>query len=144
MRPVSFKGIRPCSKASRANLEERRSALLEQEVPYFHLDARFLNARWSRTVETVSALVAYGVVFDGPQLTPVKRVACFCAVILVARAARAGDELSSGLLRQARGLLKRQLRGRLRGTLAAAEEGLSTASRGASLDGAEAFLAGNN
>jgi putative transposase len=50
-------------------LEERVEALrnepIEGEVPYLFLDATFLDARWARTVENVSALVAYGVGKDG-------------------------------------------------------------------------------
>jgi len=34
-------------------------------VPYLYLDATFLDARWARKVENVSALVAYGVMADG-------------------------------------------------------------------------------
>jgi len=34
-------------------------------VPYLYLDRTFLDARWARTVENVSALVAYGVMPDG-------------------------------------------------------------------------------
>jgi len=34
-------------------------------VPYLYIDATFLNARWARQIENVSALVAYGVGLDG-------------------------------------------------------------------------------
>ena len=38
---------------------------VELTVPYLYLDATFLDARWARTVENVSALVAYGVDSSG-------------------------------------------------------------------------------
>ncbi len=51
------------------SLEERVEALrkepLTQSFPYLYLDATFLDARWARAVENVSALVAYGVGEDG-------------------------------------------------------------------------------
>ena len=51
------------------SLEERVEALrterIEGEVPYLYLDATFLDVRWARTVENVSALVAYGVGKEG-------------------------------------------------------------------------------
>jgi transposase-like protein len=51
------------------SLEERVEALrkqpLTQRFAYLYLDATFLDARWARTVENVSALVAYGVGEDG-------------------------------------------------------------------------------
>ena len=51
------------------SLEERVEALrkepLTQRFPYLYLDATFLDARWARAVENVSALVAYGVGEDG-------------------------------------------------------------------------------
>jgi transposase-like protein len=50
-------------------LEDRvdalRNAAIDQEFPYVYLDATFLDARWARSVENVSALVAYGVGLDG-------------------------------------------------------------------------------
>jgi transposase-like protein len=52
-----------------ASLEERvdalRSAPISQPFPYLFLDATFLDARWAKRVENVSALVAYGVALDG-------------------------------------------------------------------------------
>ena len=51
------------------SLEERMDALarepISQEVPYLFLDATYVDARWARSVENVSALVAYGVGLDG-------------------------------------------------------------------------------
>ncbi len=42
-----------------------RAEKIEQEVPYLYLDATFVKARWARSVESVAALVAYGVQADG-------------------------------------------------------------------------------
>jgi putative transposase len=44
-----------------AQVEAFRTARIEDEVVYLFLDATFLKARWARSVENVSALVAYGV-----------------------------------------------------------------------------------
>jgi transposase-like protein len=50
-------------------LDAAVAALQRQPIagahPYLYLDATFLHARWARTVEHVSALVAYGVGPDG-------------------------------------------------------------------------------
>ncbi len=46
-------------------VEELRKAPIIGPIPYLFLDATFLDARWARTVENVSALVAYGVGMDG-------------------------------------------------------------------------------
>ena len=46
-------------------VEELRKAPIIGPIPYLFLDATFLDARWARTVENVSALVAYGVGLDG-------------------------------------------------------------------------------
>ncbi len=42
-------------------VEALRSAPIEGPHPYLYLDATFLDARWARKVENVSALVAYAV-----------------------------------------------------------------------------------
>ncbi len=42
-----------------------RNAPITAKFPYVYLDATFVDARWARTVENVSALVAYGVGLDG-------------------------------------------------------------------------------
>lgn len=51
------------------SLEERMDALarepISQEIPYLFLDATYVDARWARSVENISALVAYGVGLDG-------------------------------------------------------------------------------
>ena len=46
-------------------VETLRTARITDEFPYLYLDATFVDARWARTVENVSALVAYGVGTDG-------------------------------------------------------------------------------
>ncbi len=52
-------------------LEERvtelRSTKLDEPITYLYLDATFLDARWARSVESVSALVAYGIASDGKR-----------------------------------------------------------------------------
>ena len=54
-----------------AKLEEQVDALrrapISEPIIYLYLDATFLNARWARQVENVSALVAYGVGADGKR-----------------------------------------------------------------------------
>jgi putative transposase len=46
-------------------VQELRSAPIEGAHPYLYLDATFLDARWAKKVENVSALVAYAVGPDG-------------------------------------------------------------------------------
>lgn len=46
-------------------VEALRRAPIEGPHPYLYLDATFLDARWARKVENVSALVAYAVGPDG-------------------------------------------------------------------------------
>ena len=46
-------------------VEALRSAPIEGPHPDLYLDATFLDARWARKVENVSALVAYAVDLDG-------------------------------------------------------------------------------
>jgi len=46
-------------------VEELRKAPIVGPIPYLFLDATFLDARWARKVENVSALVAYGIGLDG-------------------------------------------------------------------------------
>jgi putative transposase len=53
------------TKRLEENVEALRRAPLTQRFPYLYLDATFLDARWARTVENVSALVAYAVGEDG-------------------------------------------------------------------------------
>ncbi len=53
------------TKRLEENVEALRRAPLNQRFPYLYLDATFLDTRWARTVENVSALVAYAVGEDG-------------------------------------------------------------------------------
>lgn len=53
------------SKRLDAAVETLRSATIEGPHPYLYLDATFLDARWAKKVENVSALVAYAVGPDG-------------------------------------------------------------------------------
>ena len=46
-------------------VEELRKAPIVGSIPYLFLDATFIDARWARKVENVSALVAYGIGLDG-------------------------------------------------------------------------------
>lgn len=46
-------------------VEELKTARIQDKIVYLYLDATFVKARWAREVETVSALVAYGVDEDG-------------------------------------------------------------------------------
>lgn len=45
-------------------VEKLRHAPITQPMAYLYLDATFVDARWARTVENVSALVAYGIGTD--------------------------------------------------------------------------------
>ena len=53
------------TKTLAQQVEDLRRAPITEPIPYLYLDATFLDARWARTVENVSALVAYGVTADG-------------------------------------------------------------------------------
>jgi putative transposase len=46
-------------------VDELRREPITEPIPYLYLDATFVDARWARSVENVSALVAYGVGLDG-------------------------------------------------------------------------------
>jgi transposase-like protein len=48
-------------------VEQLRKAPIAGPIPYLFLDATFLDARWARKVENVSALVAYGIGLDGKR-----------------------------------------------------------------------------
>ena len=53
------------TKSPGTKVEQLRKAPIVGPIPYLFLDATFLEARWARSVENVSALVAYGVGRDG-------------------------------------------------------------------------------
>ena len=53
------------TKSLNEKVEELRKTPIAGSIPYLFLDATFLDARWARKVENVSALVAYGIGLDG-------------------------------------------------------------------------------
>src|SRR6266545_4144731 len=62
---VSKSAVSRAAKTLGTKVEELRTAPIVGPIPYLFLDATFLDARWARTVENVSALVAYGIGLDG-------------------------------------------------------------------------------
>jgi putative transposase len=58
---VSRSTVSRATKVLEERVEALRRAPIEEPIPYLYLDATFLDARWARSVENVSALVAYGV-----------------------------------------------------------------------------------
>jgi transposase-like protein len=55
------------TKRLEEQVEELRRKPLVEPFTYLYLDATFLDARWARTVENVSTLVAYGIGPDGKR-----------------------------------------------------------------------------
>ena len=53
------------TKSLNEKVEALRTAPITGPIPYLFLDATFLDARWARKVENVSALIAYGIGLDG-------------------------------------------------------------------------------
>jgi transposase-like protein len=62
---VSRSTVSRVSKVLQTKVDDLRKAPISAPIRYLFLDATFLDARWARTVENVSALVAYGVGDDG-------------------------------------------------------------------------------
>ena len=62
---VSKSTVSRVAKTLGTKVEELRKDPIVGPIPYLFLDATFLDARWARTVENVSALVAYGIGLDG-------------------------------------------------------------------------------
>jgi transposase-like protein len=58
---ISRSTVSRVTKVLGEQVEQLRRAPIEGPIPYLYLDATFLDARWARTVQNVSALVAYGV-----------------------------------------------------------------------------------
>jgi len=58
---VSRSTVSRVTKSLEAQVEALRSAPISGAYRYVYLDATFLDGRWARAVENVSALVAYGV-----------------------------------------------------------------------------------
>ena len=55
------------TKRLEEKVTELRSTKIDEPITYLYLDATFLDARWARSVESVSALVAYGIAPDGKR-----------------------------------------------------------------------------
>ncbi len=64
---ISRSAVSRVTKVLEKKVEALRRAPIDKPIPYLYLDATFLDARWARTVENVSALVAYGVEATGPR-----------------------------------------------------------------------------
>lgn len=62
---VSRSTVSRVAKRLEIGVEDLKRAPIEGVHPYVYLDATFIDARWARTVEDVSALVAYAVGPDG-------------------------------------------------------------------------------
>ena len=62
---VSRSTVSRVAKRLDAEVEALQRAPIDGEHPYLYLDATFVDARWARKVENVSALVAYAVGPDG-------------------------------------------------------------------------------
>jgi len=62
---VSRSTVSRITKSLEERIEGLRREPIGQEIPYLFLDATYVDARWARSVENVSALVAYGVGLDG-------------------------------------------------------------------------------
>ena len=58
---VSRSTVSRVTKVLEEQVDALRRSPIDKPVPYLYLDATFLDARWARSVENVSALVAYGV-----------------------------------------------------------------------------------
>lgn len=58
---VSRSTVSRVTKQLDARVEALQRTPIEGEHPYLYLDATFVDARWARTVENVSALMAYAV-----------------------------------------------------------------------------------
>ncbi len=62
---ISRSTVSRVTKVLGEQIEALRKEPITEPVAYLYLDGTFLDARWARTVENVSALVAYGVMPDG-------------------------------------------------------------------------------
>jgi putative transposase len=62
---ISRSTVSRVTKVLSEQVEQLRRAPIQGPIPYLYLDATFLDARWARSVENVSALVAYGVDSSG-------------------------------------------------------------------------------
>ena len=64
---VSRSTVSRITKRLEEKVTELRSTKIDEPITYLYLDATFLDARWARSVESVSALVAYGIAPDGKR-----------------------------------------------------------------------------
>lgn len=94
---VSRSTVSRVTKRLDEQVEALRNAPIESDIPFLFLDATFLDARWARQVENVSALVAYGVRANGKR-----------QLLAVTIGYQESEESWSGLLSQ---LIDRGLRG---------------------------------
>jgi transposase-like protein len=62
---VSRSAVSRVAQRLDAQVDTLRRAPIAGDHPYLYLDATFVDARWARTVENVSALIAYAVGPDG-------------------------------------------------------------------------------
>ena len=62
---ISRSAVSRVTKVLEEQVEALRRSPIDKPIPYLYLDATFLDARWARSVENVSALVAYGVDASG-------------------------------------------------------------------------------
>lgn len=65
--PIGRSTVSRVTKRLDGAIEELRREPIEEPIAYLYLDATFVDARWARSVENVSALVAYGIVPDGKR-----------------------------------------------------------------------------
>jgi transposase-like protein len=64
---VSRSSVSRVTRVLEEQIEQLRKAPIDEPIAYLYLDATFLDARWARKVESVAALVAYGVGPDGKR-----------------------------------------------------------------------------
>jgi putative transposase len=64
---VSRSTVSRVAKTLDEKVTDLRKAPIAGPIPYLFLDATFLDARWARKVENVSALVAHGIGLDGKR-----------------------------------------------------------------------------
>jgi transposase-like protein len=65
--PIGRSTVSRVTKHLDQRIEELRRERIEEPIAYLYLDATFIDARWARSVENVSVLVAYGVKPDGKR-----------------------------------------------------------------------------
>lgn len=64
---VSRSTVSRVTRSLAEEVEALRKSRIDEPMAYLFLDATFLDIRWARTVQNVSALVAYGVAPDGKR-----------------------------------------------------------------------------